>query len=383
MQTAKLSLGLPVALVAVAALGARSARVPRIDSHDRHTHAFRFVLNERSELREAPSGVLRSVFPPNRGPRSNVRQVFQRNSPRRVLGGRDESLADAVIRVSPEASFPSGEFPQALLGAARALALQAPTVALMAETYTLDGRARVGDTVAIGREIDETEIHAEKVSGLDGRPVGNVGAGVQVEPPITQDEIGLTLQRVELAALIRAADPRDDDPSVHREQADAIDTLEAECPLVIGHGAIWSKDRTARFVAAECFNSLPDGAYGGLRRQTELVAKVAIAAFMDGRLREDLGIEADTRGVGRSGVVLSHVEPQCQRLGRVWLQLDLYGQSHGLSIRQYLSVIQRGQLEAVRLKPEEAYVVVNSPALRNFDARRFGPAGRKRREELV
>jgi hypothetical protein len=75
--------------------------------------------------------VTSAVTSPNRGPRADVRQVFQRNPTRRVFGPRDQGFADAVVGMAAEVGLTAGKPPERLLRALRPAPLKAASVLLL------------------------------------------------------------------------------------------------------------------------------------------------------------------------------------------------------------------------------------------------------------
>src|SRR5205823_3233037 len=85
-DTTELSLTFPVAAFGMPASATPLAGVGRIDQRYRHTSQPRLVADECTQLAEGPIAVACPSRLPNRRPRPDVRQVFQRNRPLRVFG---------------------------------------------------------------------------------------------------------------------------------------------------------------------------------------------------------------------------------------------------------------------------------------------------------
>src|SRR3990167_1032643 len=327
--------------LAVAARVTGAARVAWID--DRHADAAQtgLVLDEAPELGEGPAALPRPLAMANRGPRADVRQVFERNPARGVLSRGDDRFADHVVLVSAKAGLPSRQGLQPLLGAACAATLQATPVLVVAPADALDGVAGVGAAVAIGGQVHDAEIDAEERFGFYGRAVWQVDRGVEVERAVTQDEIHLALDAVEPFALVGAVEQADAFPAAERQQANRRRSLETQDAFVVGHGAVRAKYRALGLVAAKALDGLPDGAHGHLRRQAESLAQLVIAAGLNRWGAEELRLEPDAGRVRRSGVECPHRRPQGRRLVRRWHQSELQRQLHGESIGVYRSSVKR------------------------------------------
>src|SRR4030095_209204 len=97
VQTTKCRLAWSVALLTMVALTADARGIARIDQHDGHPGPSRLVFEEPPQLEKRPAAMSIALTPPNRDPRSDMRQVFQRDPSLRVLGGRYDLFADAMI----------------------------------------------------------------------------------------------------------------------------------------------------------------------------------------------------------------------------------------------------------------------------------------------
>jgi hypothetical protein len=110
-DTTELSLAFAVTTFGMPTPAASLARVGRIDKPDRHARALRLVADELSQLAESPIALSCSFRFPNRRPRADVRQVFQRNRPLRVFGFLNKLLCNAMVGVSLKAALFAGQFP--------------------------------------------------------------------------------------------------------------------------------------------------------------------------------------------------------------------------------------------------------------------------------
>src|SRR3990167_4073587 len=333
MQTAKFGLASTVGLLAVAALATGATRVARIDRDDAHARELRFVLDKAAQLGETPTALSSALTPPNRGPRSNVRQVFQRNSPRRVFGGQNDLLTDPAVLVAAESRLLLADPRQFLLRTPRVAALHGAPLLRVLPSDMLDGSSRVRRAVAVRGQVHDPKVNAEKVRRFDRRTVWDVDARIEVEQPVPQHEVDLSLHPVEPLALILAVDQWDQFAPVECEQADGIESLERHQPLVIGHRAVRPEGRADRLVAREALDGLPNGAHGHLTRQAELRPKVVVATLMDAWSREDASVETSACGIRSGGVERAHRGPQLRRLLRSREQTQLQDQGHIRSIR--------------------------------------------------
>src|ERR1022692_3444095 len=196
VQTAQLGWTLAVGLFAVATLAAGATRVPRIDRDDPHALNLGFVLDEGPQLEEAPAALSIALRPPNRGPRANTLQVFQGNPARRVLGGRNDLLADAMILDATKPAFAAREGLQSFPRTSRAGLLQGSAIPLMASADAFDRRAGVGRAVTIGGEVHDPEVDAEpdmRVCGESDTAAGGLDRIRREQPDVAVVDLSLGL----------------------------------------------------------------------------------------------------------------------------------------------------------------------------------------------
>src|SRR5512135_2953157 len=96
---------LPVPLLAVSALGARTRGIARVDRDDRDAGEGRLVGDERAELVERPARETTPLCLASRCPTADPREVFAADRVAGVFGLGDESFADDVVLVGPEAGL--------------------------------------------------------------------------------------------------------------------------------------------------------------------------------------------------------------------------------------------------------------------------------------
>ena len=87
-----------------------------IHGDDWYSSDLRFVVDELSELMEAPRVVAATLRPSNRCLAAYAFQVFKGDCAASVFGFRHQTLTDIMIRVSPVAGFVSAELLQVSLG---------------------------------------------------------------------------------------------------------------------------------------------------------------------------------------------------------------------------------------------------------------------------
>jgi len=110
--------GMPTGVTALAGVG-------WIDQLDRHAGQPRLVADVLPQLTEGPIAVPCSSRLPNRRPRADMRQIFERNRTLRVFGFLNKLFCNPMVCVFLEAALFPGQFSQVAFGRKRPALLQA------------------------------------------------------------------------------------------------------------------------------------------------------------------------------------------------------------------------------------------------------------------
>jgi len=307
MQTTKLTLVLAVAFVAMAAARTSFACVRGVDGNNRHTCKSRLVLDEAAELKECPSGMSSSSSPPNRYSRSNVLEVFKRNTPRCAFSDGNELFTDDVVHVSAESRFtPTDALHNAFTGTG-AFLLEFPASLSEPSPDFLNLFAAIDFSVAIHGEIDDAQINAKEVVNFDGRGLLKFDGAVQEELAIPIDEIALSTNTGEISRLILAEDVGDHQPaSADSQDANTVAVLERQDSFIVGHRSRRTEYGAFCLVAGETLSGLADGANGHLCRQIPAITAFSISELLNRRSREDAGSESLFGSKGSRLVIAAH-----------------------------------------------------------------------------
>lgn len=352
--TVKQGLRLAIGLLAVAAPVTGATRVAGINRDDQHASQSRLILHETSKLGKTPPALPVALATANRDPRTNPFQIFQGNPALRVLSRGDERFTDAVVLVSSKAGLPSRQRQQFLFGPARLTALEPLPISEVSAPDSLDCRATVVPAVAVGRQVHDAQVDAEKVIGFDGRCLWKIDRGVEIKRAVAQHEIDLPLDSIEPLTLVGPIQQADAFPAAERQNAHDRWPFEAQDALVVGHRSVRPEGRARRPVTLKTLDGLPDGADGHLTRQGEPLAQLVIGAGVDRRLTKYACIKADPCGVRRCGIELAHRRAQDDRLLRRWHQAQLQCQFH------------RDQYRSIPLLTQEGARLLTMPEGRGF-----------------
>lgn len=323
-----------VSLIDHAAAPASYAGVARIDTDDGHAAHFRFVSDKVSELPEGPVMQAGSLAAAGRDPSADMLEFFKHDSATSAFCGRDDCLRDAVVGVELEPALAAGQLSQSPFCGLGAALLQALPTAREFGANALDIGAAVGFPIAIRRKIDDSEIDAEPIFGLELISLRNVAR--RGEHPLSADEtqVGLAFaERYQSALMLTHRDGNSDAAAdgPQRYGCPAID--KSENAIVVGLRREPAEDRGGFTAHLECIGYLGDRTDGSLCGKSKAVAQIAVGKLLQIELAEAPSIKSLRRQPSASGVasLKRFLEHLC--LFRIWTEFDRSNQLHALKYR--------------------------------------------------
>lgn len=194
-----------VCLFAVAADRTRAAGVARIYRHNRDACSLRLVADELPQLSKGPIAVsCPLLWPSSPRPLANMRQLFQRDRPLRAFSLCNEPLSDAVVRVLLKPSLPTRKTAQPLFGRPCTDRLECRSTMGVPFPFAIDLRTRMDIAVAIGREIDATQVYPDHSLYLLRIRIRHVAHRQQIEHPFVVDQIAFASAVRQQRALMLA-----------------------------------------------------------------------------------------------------------------------------------------------------------------------------------
>ena len=302
-HTTERSLIRSVALVPAAADGAGSARVPWVNQDYRHALQRRLVADELAQLPKRPVAVPRSLRMLNRYPIANMRQFFQRDSSRGAFSLRNKSFADDVVGVALEAALPAAELPQSPFGAACADRLQRCSAFAIPLAALVYGCAAEGLAVAIGRKVDDAQVHAQHIINVIGRRFVYIARHQKEEHSTAIHQIAFSLPRLKEVLLPLTTDKRDGlAPWQCPDRYRLVVGLEREDTVIVGNtavGFVGALGLAVQLVAIAHFGKASDD---HLRRQSILSPNASIGQRLQRELAKGLLLPGNAADIGTRGV---------------------------------------------------------------------------------
>ncbi len=319
----------PVALLAVPAFRTGARRVAGIDCNDRDACYRSLVADECPELVEGPTLHAGSLGLASRGPLPDAGEVFAGDRGVRVFRLGDDPLADQVVLIPPIGGFLLPDLAQLSLGALGAGLLACPPDATISGADPI--HALAGEVLpVVGRgEVLHAQVDIDEINGVDRRVIGNVDCHQQ-EPlaVLAKHQVDLSLGAGKLLDLVLANQDRDDQASGQRPEIHSVEPDEPQDPGIVGDRGMLAELGLLVLVPLVGFADPVDDQDGGLRRESEPIAKLPVNQL----LRESL--VGNTTGEQFNGNPVRRLvkpldgSPQLCVLDLVGNNLDLHSKLH-------------------------------------------------------
>jgi hypothetical protein len=199
----------PVLIADVSTRRALPRRVARVNKFNRHTDEPALVENLRLEIGEGPrvqNAALLSISP---DPRTDMRQIFERNPSIRAFSNTANLFGNDVVHVAHKSLFASADSAQDTFGRTCAFLLKALALPPTAGTDA-SHLAGVAESLTIRtlREIHQPKVNTQPADRLLFSFFRHVHGHIEVPLAVTQNQIRLSFWKLKQFALSFAADKR-------------------------------------------------------------------------------------------------------------------------------------------------------------------------------
>ena len=333
-----------IAFVNTTALRTSARRITRVNRNYRDARKLRLVLEKCTELKKRPAPRMQagSLVASNRNSLANATQVFQGNRATSALrdAKRDYLLADRVIDVLGKTGFLTRQLFEQSLCRARCFLLQFGAQTTMTKTDIVDGLARIHCPIRIHGEIHDTQVNTQDAFALNRFGLGNVTRRRQVALVAKQNQVRLTLPRLEEFTLFVTADKRNLVAPVRRSNRNlGLFHLPTQNAVIVSDCALRFEFTLVPFVQLVRIRNFSAAPHRHLRRQAKLFSHVLVNQFVQGVLIERFLFPCDRRDIVARAIRFLHRLLERGKLFRSSLQFDLGDQFHEPRIaRMYTGV---------------------------------------------
>lgn len=323
-----------VPLVDRPATRAPLARVSRIDISNGDACQRRLVGDVGTHLPEGPGIQAGSLTAAGRNPGADVLEIFKRNAATGAFGSRNDRLRNAMADVLTEPGLLPGEFLKSTLGGLCRSALEPGLPSGELAPDLLDACSAVGGAVAVRREIDDAEIDAKPILGVEVFGLRHIACAGQQPLAAHEAQIGLALAELQQRTLTRPHHDGNDDAAPRGPERHSRAVLdEAHDAIVVRLGGQRSKHRSDLAIDLERIRHLRNGADRCLRGQSKISAQVSVKSLVQVELPEHAGNKTLRRKprTGRVAALKGLLESGGLFIGRQ--ELDCGNELHSLKYR--------------------------------------------------
>lgn len=348
----------------------------RVHDNEENPGKLRLVLQKQPELRERPGMQNCSLLSPGLDPFADAIEVFNCDTTTGAFSFSNDLLRDAMVSVSDKALFFARKFLESPFRSAGLLSLKLGPQTTLPMTDVLDRRSGIPPAVTIAGDVGDAQIHTKEVGWRDRSIVGKINRAVQVELPLSVNQVGLPLDAVKASLLVLAVDNRNNGSTARQgPQAHTVHALKTKNPLVVGDGSVGLEGRAAAFVAAEALHRLANSPNGHLGGHAEPLPDLGVGQLVDRRLAKHASIETPTGRERRGFIGLLHRVKQASVLlgireqPQLECKLHCYGVYHSAMLKVTRLKAGVSDLEGGSMNREEIIAGLNAGKRLHVDRR--------------
>lgn len=259
---------------------------------DPYAQQLSLIGDKASQLRECPTMQRGALRPSSPHPRSDMRQILQRNRPLRAFHLRHDLLTQIVIDPCSKPPFLSRKRTQAAAAAQRSFLLQLLAQPPMAIAHVLDRFRLMDNTIGIGCDVGHTQINTYGVGYRLWFLWHNFRRGEQI--PLATNEHKITFANAvgQQRALVFAANERNRLASLNCPDRDSI-SLVGKNAIIKGNRAKWLEGAFGFPIQLVGVRNFGNAAHHKLSRQTKCFFGVVVRQLVNAELLELACIPGD------------------------------------------------------------------------------------------
>ena len=273
----------PVLFANAAARRTGPTGIARVNKFNRHSDKPALVGDLRLKVSESPRVQDSALLSGSPDPRTNMRQIFQRNSPLRAFSNCRNLFGDGVVCDLHKPSLASAQTEQDSLGRARAFGLKAFSLTPTAGTDACN-LAGIAENLAVGTfgDIGQSQINTKPANCFLLPFFRHVHRNVQKPFTVAKNQIRLAFRKFKQFALAFAAYKRKMfESAFDRPKADGgLIELEIQNSSIVGNASMLSERALCflvKFVSVGDFRVEPDNNLSGQRKlSTNLFVKQSV-----------------------------------------------------------------------------------------------------------
>jgi len=223
--------------------------------HD-YTGKACLVLDKTPELVKSPRVMLPPLALANRGPVPDALEVLKSNTAMGVFGLCNNPPAEYMVGMASKTCLFTAAFIEKSLGCLRAIRLKLLTQFGMALSQAVHLTARVGLTVGVSGDIDDTKVNTKKALGVIGLRFRDIHHNSQVEGALSQCKVGLPYNSVYPSFLIGTNAHWNELPPLESKDRYPVCPFPGEDALVVDYSTMGLEGVKPGLIPAVALNDL-------------------------------------------------------------------------------------------------------------------------------
>lgn len=247
-----------------------------VNKSDWNSSEFCFIFDKTAKLVETPRVLSATLGLANRYPRADARQVFEGDPAFGVFSFRNQLLRDDVVHISGEAKLFSGTFLQQPFCRLCSFALKLGSKFYMSFSYSVDFVSAPRLPIRVYSYISNAEVNSKPLLSIISWRLRDVHSHGEVEGFVSDNEVALTSDSIELFGLVDAILDGDEHSAFHCQYRDSINSFPREDALVVDYCPIFSEGWLSFLVSFVGFSYFAYCSDGQLSRQTIFASDIVV-----------------------------------------------------------------------------------------------------------
>jgi len=274
-------LGFTVRFRDEATTGTSTGCIARVGQLYQHPRKLSLILDKLNKLAESPGVVATPLGFSNRCPIPDAVEVFQGNQAMGVFSLRHQLLADYVVGVSSEVSFPTRKPFKMSLSRFSSLALERSLKPIGLFPYLVYFFTRIKLPIAVNGKVDNSQVNSQCSNGVIWGGFWGINRNRKIEGLIAENKVTLFDNPVKPYFLISPNPDGDKETSLKCEDGDSVQSLPGEDALIINHRRMELEGMQSGLISAIAFNHFSNNSDCHLSRQAVVLTKIAVSKVVE------------------------------------------------------------------------------------------------------
>ena len=302
-----------------------------------------FIFDKAPQLAECPGVLLPPLALPNRDSGSNALQILKSNSSSSVFSLRNNTLRDCVIDICSKASFLSGTLLKKPFGLFRTFTLKFSLEFGMTLSKPIYLPAGVSLTIRVRGNIFNSQVNAEKSSGVGYRRLFNLTGLVKIKLPILIDQIGFPSKVLKKLNMLFAGSKVYFQSAIYSPYGYClIGQAPGKDAFIVGNATLILKKAFSRLVEFISVRNLCQNSHHYLSSKTKSLPQIVIKKVVKVILAKSPGLPGMVADIVSGIIYFLQGREKSFVLRFARKQFNLCNQLHSVIISQFSTLDKKG-----------------------------------------